>query len=581
MAFLVNDHGYIVYEDQKRSSVAYLEKIRQTEKEKIENASKNVLSIFNDRKGYFAEAGQRLIDMGEKEEERERALIDKAFGENTENLVTSGDFIRAFNEILVGKERLKQAVVQIQLALENKKTTKKQLAPSLSSLYLSKLNKELGIRVNEYIHAHEAELLAGDTSDWEEAFKDILLRCAEDALEELLTKTNNGNAVDIFGTYVDHQNLFDQYKEDVKAQEIFADLIRKKVDLDKISKLMKTNIESIKERILNKKKMTGWTWSRNALSVSNQRTGQMGGSINEFLNQLAQQIGGSKFKVNIGDRAARTFMAETQKIDNVLFLSLDGDLDLSGILEDLDNELGKHSQNLIEAAKTFSDYYENNLKNLTDSFIVYTSGKAYGLNEYSSMGFTNDSNRSIQDLPAILSYGQDSSALSRAQDFIDVVINTLEGAVLGEKASDIKEALRIKIYESMAYLMFDDWISLGSAVNEVGANAIHAVTLNDVIIPFSVLLKGAGQALMEAQTASTEWFRIKIMYKEKTIKYQTAEDYPKMGESTKNNKFPNARQAWEDQRTAALDNITFTTHFMSNFWNYINSNFNKLVEANI
>ena len=572
MAFLVNDHGYIVYErDTNRISISYLEKIRKDEAEKINKAAENVLSITTNKRGYFSEAGQKLIDLGIKEEARERALIDKVFGVNTEKIVSEADFIKAFNEIMIGKERFEQAVYQIKLALEKKTTgkVKKQLAPTISSLYLSKLNQKFGEKVNEYIHKHQAELLNGDTSKWERDVESIFLESASEALEALLSYTNKTGQVDIFGTYIEHEELFEQYVKDMNARAIFSELIKKKVDLKKMTNLMRENLETIQKRLIDKTRMSGWTWAKNALGVSNARTGQIGGTVDEFLNQLAQQVGGS---VNLegGRRAARVFLAETQKIDNVLLISTEADLDLNKILEELDTELGKNSSNLLEAAKNFSDYYENNLKNLTDSFIIYTSGKAYGLNDYSSMGFTNDSKRSIQDLPAIFSFGQEGNAYKRAQDFIDVVSNTLEGAIMHSKLDQIKEALRVKIYESLAYLMFDDWISLGSEVNTDGANAIHAVTLNDVIIPISVLLKGAGEALKKAQTASTDWFRVKIMYQEKAIKYKDPKDYP---EGNKNNKFPRAQAAWEDQRQVALDNITFTTHFMSNFWNYINNGF--------
>ena len=151
------------------------------------------------------------------------------------------------------------------------------------------------------------------------------------------------------------------------------------------------------------------------------------------------------------------------------------------------------------------------------------------------------------------------SSTAQAQNFIDVVINAMPGAILNNKINTIKDTLRTEIFNSMAYLLFDDWIAIG---NEDIPNAIHAFNLNDVEVPLSSLLIGAGRAIKQA-SQSTRWFRTDIYYP-KNVKFPSASDYPKIDTSARG-EVPDTAKAWEEQRQDAYSSVAFTTHFLSNF----------------
>lgn len=561
---MMSETGYVVYTRQSNSPV--WETIRTIKAAQV-NGRYNVLSSQNEAE-YYIKAGQGLKALGEQEQRKEVAFLSKALGEDF-TFTDVKQFIREFNSIIIGKKRFEEALEQMNLALDEYEndTSKHSLAPTLSSLYASKLQTELGRAVNDFIHKHKEDILNDNLSAWEDEYEQIILTCADKAFRKLLNGPDTKEGLkDKFGTYNDH---LDQLKEHIKLMEnsekenVFNGIILSKIGVDKVKTLIEDNLDTIKEKLLSSARLNGHKWVGAATSLRS-RAGQFGGSVNEYLNQLTQSLGG---QCEVTDRGATVLMNEIQKIDNAAIYSFNGEVDSEGIFMDLEDALSG-SSSLNETAHRWNDFYEKHLKDL-DKYMLLTSGKAYGLNDHSKYGFKNGEARKIGDLTEILTLGPNGMSYQGARDFIDVVVNAIPGAILEDSQDSIKKNLRNKIFESMAYLLFDDWISIG---DEAGDNIIHAFTLQDIEIPLSVLLIGAGEAMIEA-TETSDWFRVTITYP-KGVKYPTAdiEDYirilgkkPQPGENT----YTIIQEAWNDQRNVALEKIKFTTHFLSNFYDLV------------
>jgi hypothetical protein len=464
---------------------------------------------------------------------------------------------------MIGVDSYKKALDQIKAAKNSFDTThKKSLAPVISSLFVSKFNKKLAENLRKFINGDDINVLESRISTWEASFEKIVDKSAESALKELLTSTSTKNS-DIFGTYYKHLKEWQAYVEgNTFTRNKFLEIIKSKINLDKIKNIVRDNLEEIKLKLNNKDVLSSY-WVGNMISTSSQ-TGQIGGSVNEFINQLLQSSIPEDVEINSHNRAALTFRNSMQKIDNVLILSFNANIDTQNIVERLDNDIAG-TTDLIDAEELMSDYWNNNLKNLKDTFVVFSSGKAYGLTDYNIQGFHNDENRSIKELPEVFSKGITPMNQRKAEEFIEVVENAIPGAVLDDNQALIKTILRDRIYESMAYLLFDDWVAIG---NEAGdGTAIHSFTLNGINIPLSYLLIGAGRAIRKANSSSNSrggWFNVSISYP-KELLYKSSKDYPEEGTSEK----PDVLKAWENQRQVALDSIRFTNHFLANFYSLV------------
>lgn len=564
MGSMMSETGYVVYTRQSNSPI--WETIRTIKAAQVKGKY-DVLSSQNQAE-YYLKAGTGLKILGMQEQRKEIAFLEKAFGEKF-TFTDVKDFVKNFNSIIIGKKRFEEALEQMNLALNEyeKDKSKHSLAPTLSSLYASKLQTELGRAVNNFIHKHEQDILNDNLSAWEDEYQQIIFTCADRAFRKLLTGPDVKEGLkDKFGTYNDH---LDQLEEHIKLMNaygedsIFNRIILSKIGVDKVRTLIEDNLDTIKEKLLSSAKLNGNKWVGAATSLRG-RAGQFGGSVNEYVNQLSQSLGG---ECKVTDRGATVLMNETQKIDNAAIYSFNGEVDSEGIFMDLENALDG-SSSLNETAHRWNDFYKNNLKDL-DQYLLLTSGKAYGFNDHSSRGFENGDSRKIGDLTEILTLGPNGMTRQSALDFIDVVVNAIPGAILGESQDSIKKNLQDKIFESMAYLLFDDWIAIG---NETGDNVIHAFTLQDIEVPLSVLLIGAGEAMINA-VKMTDWFKVSISYP-KSVKYPTAniEDYirilgkkPKAGE----NIHTVVQEAWNDQRDEALRKINFSIHFLVNFYDLV------------
>lgn len=559
---ILTENGYVVY--TRTSGNRYWENIRSLKEAQVKNLMAQLPQADD---SFYQSIGDNLIALGNMEREKELNLIEKAFGvsipRSNEYPAIEKEFIQKFNEILIGEEQYKRALAQIKEAKKNYEDGKKSLAPTLSSLFLGKLNKFLVPAFKQYVQTHKQQILHHDTSGWETMAEQILEDASEKALEELFTTTSKDD-FNIFGTYATNVEMFEEF---TRNKGIFFDLVKEKINLDNVRKILSDHLKDIQNVFNNGGRMYYHKWIGENIHTKT-RAGQIGGSIDEFFTQLRQSIAET---LNASARKGLMLGNEMQKIDNALIMTFESQINLNNILENLNKEMlggdaGKPPTDLVEAGERMSEYYEKHLSNLTQSFVIFSSNKAYGFNNYSSYGFQNDKQRGIGELRTVLTQGPGGMSVSKAQDFIDVVINAMPGAVLEKRRDEIKTLLRYQIYNAMAYLLFDDWVAIGKT--ESIDNAIHVFSLDTIQIPLSALLIGAGNAIKDADSSKAAWFRTTIHYPE-YVKFkgdwENEEDYPKFDSTRKKGKVPDVAGAWEVQRIDASTSVNFSTHFLSNF----------------
>lgn len=558
--------GYVVY--NRPSNSPHWERTREEQGEKVENwySAIQIRPTLEQYRG----VGEYLQCLGEAEEKREKALIQSALGIEID-AKNERQFIENFNMVLVGKKQYEDAIHRINIALSEK--DKAGLAPAISSLFASKLNTILAEKINKLIrdrikNAKTPEDIEKAIDRMEEDIYDVFEQSFDQAIDALLSYQNASEKDDRFGSLKGYQDLLDLFNSNEIFREIYRQKIRKAFSDESIRNIIRNNRKTIAYRAQNSKKMSGHSWAKRALTLDT-RAGQIGGLVNEIVNMLR----GSMSDVTIGEngtRMSRTLTSNKLATDNVTVFQVDGKLNQEVIDEKL-KELSTKvdaTENLAEAHKVLMDYWKKNLSKIDKGFVVFQSAKAYRITNISKHGGFTNTNVSLNRLTSLPNEGSFNNI--DMNKFIIVVANTIDGAILSEEYDKIREWLYLYIVESIAYLLFDDWEKIGSDMAKKGANAVHALLLNDVNVPFSVFLKGAGAALVKIadEVEKTNNFVNIVVHKSKAL-YDKDDQGNPTGYPTEKDDNGKVKvlvgRAWNNQRSDALQNYNITVKFYKNF----------------
>lgn len=567
----LNRYGYVVYDDTRRSNSVAWESARLAQKEKIESwyATLNVRPSAQQ----YVDVGQYLINLGEMERQKEIALMKSVLGEGFSTPENEKMLIEQFNQVIIGKDQYEDALHRIEIALSK---NGKGLAPTISSLFTSKLNTIFGRKINELI---KKELKDADTDEKIEASLDrmekniveVFNNSVDKAWEETLKYQNTSKTDDEYGSLKGYEDLYNLYKSNEAFQKIFKESIGKTFSIDKVKEIISKNREKIKSNQKNNKRMTGWSWANKALSLKS-RIGSVGGSINETVNMIRDSVSDLVIGAN-GSRTARQVVSNKLKTDNIIIFQTEATIDeqaLDEILAEMSQDMDA-TKNLIEAHREMKKYWDKHLSKLNEGFIIFKSGKAYGLNNISKYGgFKGTEKFSLSNLKELPKSPKLSDNID-INKFVMVIANTIPGAVLADSYENIREWLYIYVTESITSLMFDDWEQIGTIAEGQRTNAIHVLTLNDINIPLSVFLISAGQALIEAvdkTNKTTDFIRLTV-HKSKIL-------YPNEDSYEYENDKPMVGRAWNTQRDDALQNYSITVNFYKNFNEAI---LEKIIEA--
>ena len=186
----------------------------------------------------------------------------------------------------------------------------------------------------------------------------------------------------------------------------------------------------------------------------------------------------------------------------------------------------------------------------------------------------------------------EGGTIANANSFIDLIINTIPGAINDGQQDEIKLSLSHLLAQNIANLMFDDWETIGydQIAAEGNADVIHVFPLSGVLVPLSYLLSKAADAFKKAEInmvlQSNNYFRINFDLPD-TIHFVQPQDTTafindyqkeKLPESNlagldadgrhkaiKNIRLEGLKEAWKVQSKEALSKTQFGVDFLSNF----------------
>ena len=562
--------GYVIY--NRPSNSPHWERTRQEQGDKVRDwySSIQVRPTLDQYRG----VGEYLQRLGEAEEIKEKTLIQSVLGIEIKNIQDEKTFIDNFNQVLVGKAQYEDALHRIEIALSEK--DKAGLAPAISSLFASKLNTILAEGVNKLIR----DRLKGAKTDkdiekaidrMEEDILDVFEKSFDKAIDATLSYRNESKKDDRFGSLKGYQDLLDLFNSNEIFREIYRQKIRKAFSDESIKNIIHKNRNTIANRAHTGKRMTGHSWAKRALTLDT-RAGQIGGLVNEIENMLRSSMSDVTITEN-GTKVSqmsRTLISNKAATDNITIFQINGTLNQEAIDEKLKemSQAMDATENLAEAHKELMKYWKNNLSKINKGFVVFQSAKAYRITNISKHGGFTNTNVSLNRLTSLPKEGSFNNI--DMNKFIIVVANTIDNAILSGEYDRIREWLYLYIVESIAYLLFDDWEKIGGDLAKKGANAIHALLLNDVNVPLSVFLKGAGAALIKVadEVEKTNNFINIVVHKSEALYYKDDKGNPtgyptEIGENGKEKVL--VGRAWNIQRSDALQNYNITVKFYKNF----------------
>lgn len=546
-------NGFVIYNRDKlgRAPHAYWERVYRMGLKEAEAVS----DLYDeDINGKYFIAGERLISLGEREKEKERDLIEKATGIRPKDSDAIQDFIRSFNEALIGKKQFEDALKRLNHALSKEAQHKRFRAPMISSWFASKLGAALNRNINTFITNNLEELRQKDFSKWDAEFENIIDKSIDESFKELMTKMEDVDGRELYGEESTWKELYEVSQQIEGFNEYFRDFTRSVIDFNKIKNILKNQDVKINNKL--HRGIRKIIDSKDGLNLQNgRRSRALGGSMSEIINELQTYVGEAAKKAS--GHSSKAFTSNMMLTDTVTLYTFEQSIDTSKVVEQVLDALNtemKKNTSLIEARNNMQNFYQQHLSNLDNSFIVYGSTKAYSLTE-SFQGFHGGGDRPLSEAVALLERAELGKKEELAQ-YIRAAYSTGEGAVLYGRREEIREELKTGLLSALAELLFDDWESLGEVRS--GAEAIFTLQLDGIQIPLSALLIATGKAMINSSKDLDRLAKIKISLPEKIT-------HEKPVELKSENPGEEMKQLWEEQAQKAKKESYFSVTFLKNF----------------
>lgn len=530
------------WEDRRKNALSHL------------NASK---SIFDDNGQELQALGERVKNQGQAEREKERAFLSKVMPGFDFTNISDIELIQKLNEIINGKQQFENALGRIHAAIDNSnKTGNKNLGPSISSLFTSYLGTELSKVFQEFTSQIKIEDPFNSwTSFLEERINQAIDNAFRAMTEEIGTKDREINP--IYGDADQWRAIGEAYRSIEGFAQEFQQMIRDKINFQSALNMFKNEQnQQIYRKARRHSKKTGFrTYIDKELHLKTQ-AGQVGGSVNEYIQDLIRRIvpqGGT-----ITDRGTTVIKPETTTPDSVVVYQFEADVGVPAQqLAEMISDSLVGSDSLKESARRLDKFYEENLKRLDNTFIVYESDKMYKLDQDFS-GFHGGGNHPLNQLVDYIdAAGIDASV---GLDFIYTAYNTLPSAVFNDQRAEIQGQITNILTAAAAKLLFNDWSTVGTS--NTGTQALHVLNLDGVIIPASYLLISLGQAMIETSNDMRRWFAVSVHLPD-TVVYHPG-DWRSFGQGDQNIK-EGIYKKWDEQFKSAEKESYFSVKFMGNF----------------
>lgn len=197
----------------------------------------------------------------------------------------------------------------------------------------------------------------------------------------------------------------------------------------------------------------------------------------------------------------------------------------------------------------------------TSGYILYSSAKNQSLHSsrFKSGGFNSGTALGVKELQDVMKEVPNGNGRGLAR----AVMQTLKGA-LGEGERD---RIQTEIASYLAYFLFDDFETIGNEIansSQNKVNCLHAMYLNGVYVPMSVLLNLLANAFSTQLTKNITQIA-KVNIKKVKILYEYDKNPPKLAPGESSMKY------WQEQRDAAQRDLTITVRFLKNFQQLMSS----------
>lgn len=494
--------------------------------------------------------------MAEYEKEKELALLREVFGQElTVDLDKPQDakmLIDALNSTLNIKEVYERNLEMLELSTGGRK--------SVISFFPTYFIQAWNDRWEEIYEATIKTFSSGKRITLEEALqREINSRLdsiTADAIERMFQAEPEMKAMR--GEDSKHRDAYKQLLNAFQTMPRYRnELIERIRSIYKIDELSKAISEDIKDKgHLTKQKIEKKLKASPNTPIQFQ-TGKRGGLTLEVIEHLTFELIGDALEAKgISAKALHSGNIGYMKNDNMLFVGIDTNR-IDDWLEDIAiNNKGSSRKENIDRMRKLHEL----VKNLDEGFLVYSSDKNYTLNKdfRDKFGFPAGSSISMNSF-----YEATRNVNKNAKTFVGLVVNTIEGAIMGNDSA--REKLSEAMATDFAMMMFDDYQTLGDFRGRKGAKVIHIMNLDNIMIPLSVFLTMLANAVERAETDVDDFVKVVITTPE--IEFKNYEEQKKwMANPTKGY---DKKSAWTFQRDEALRKTRISVNFFKEFRDFI------------
>ena len=478
------------------------------------------------------------------EQQKELRILQECFGGNINidwrKKDTIKDFINTFNKCLQS-----QPIYERNLAIikEGKRYNNEHYAINQVYNYIkfdySIVKEKIA---NAYVNSNsQANFL--DNCD------KILTNYLNDALLQAINEALSNNEFHIDQKYKNAYETLLKIINDIGSGNVLSQQLYQTYHLENIKqqimeKLKGVNNEKDINKALNKQKLgvknqiIKHATSKTARGQSYEALRQ---TILTYISSIAQG------KKSVGFMSGPKLI----KSDNTFVYGVDD----PSIFDPLINSSGPTGrETFIKDAEIFG----KQLSKFKDSLVTYSSAKLYetlidNLSDPSKKfkGYSAGSDISLQTFANIMDQRVDTNI----KTFVGTIMQTIPGAI----GSSLKPSLEKAIAYDFAYLLFDDFQTIGFDSGD-GAS-IHLLDLNGVFIPLSVLMRVFAGSMQQFVDNPTRLINITIQTPE-GIKFKTAKEESAWRKQE-------SEPPWRAQKNEALKEIKIGMTFLQDFKEFL------------
>ena len=352
------------------------------------------------------------------------------------------------------------------------------------------------------------------------------------AYEELYTAINSG------GNQISSNQLLKEFYDTYRLDEIRNGL-KEMVTTGRTQKGRRKNANLSKQDLKN--------LSETATKMMAQRGGY---SLEYFENVIISNILNElKTKDNISVYSEHTGNFGEMKADNIYTIGIDE----QKMKKFFEEKFGYEEENSIRARNIEKiRELQTSLKDTNNGFIIYSSDKSYTINDnFSSRGGFGGNAQSLENFLHTMSLTNRNINKNLPLMF-GAIVQSCKGAI-GDKQN--LQDFEDKIAQDLAFMLFDDFDTIGKEMQNVGVNSLHIMNLNGILLPLSFILFLMAKAVRNADKNIRSIVKVHISLPEIL--------YSGTGELSWH--FGNMEKAWENQRKYVKKEAEITTYFLKDF----------------